>query len=190
MHWHYHLGHLAFSKLKQLTLNGKIPQRLAKVKPPTCVGCLFGAMTKVPWKGQATSSHHQVFIATKAGQCVSVDQLISMQVGFIAQLKGSLTKKQYTTATAFVKHYSKLNYIHVMTKLTSEETTKQSAQLSTLPGSMASASSTTTATMDNLQTTLSRTVAAPRDNNSPFAGLMPTSKTALQKRPSATSPRA
>jgi hypothetical protein len=25
MHWHYRLGHLAFSKLKQLALNGKIP---------------------------------------------------------------------------------------------------------------------------------------------------------------------
>jgi hypothetical protein len=51
MRWHYRLGHLAFSKLKQLALNGKIPQQLAKVKPPACAGCLFGAMTKVPWKG-------------------------------------------------------------------------------------------------------------------------------------------
>jgi hypothetical protein len=25
MHWHYHLGHLNFSKLKQLALNSKIP---------------------------------------------------------------------------------------------------------------------------------------------------------------------
>ena len=25
MHWHYRLGHLSFSKLKQLALNGKIP---------------------------------------------------------------------------------------------------------------------------------------------------------------------
>jgi hypothetical protein len=50
MRWHYRLGHLAFSKLKQLALNGKIPQCLAKVKPPACAGCLFGAMTKVPWK--------------------------------------------------------------------------------------------------------------------------------------------
>jgi hypothetical protein len=46
--WHYRLGHLAFSKLKQLTLNSEIPQHLAKVKPPACAGCLFGAMTKVP----------------------------------------------------------------------------------------------------------------------------------------------
>jgi hypothetical protein len=63
-----------------------------------------------------------VFVATKAGQCVSVDQLISMQVGFIAQLKQSLTKKHYTAATIFGDHYSKLKYIHLMTKLTSEET--------------------------------------------------------------------
>jgi hypothetical protein len=122
MRWHYCLGHLAFSKLKQLVLNGKIPQHLAKVKPPTCVGCLFGTMTKVPWKERETSSNHQVFVATKARQCVSVDQLILMQVGFIDQLKGTLTKKRYTASTIFVDHYSKLKYIHLMTKLTSEET--------------------------------------------------------------------
>jgi hypothetical protein len=124
MHWHYRLVHLAFSKLKQLALNGKIPWRLAKVKPPTCAGCLFGAMTKVPWKGQENSSNHQVFVATKTGQCVSVDQLISMQVGFVAQFKGSLTKKRYTTATVFVDCYFKLKYLHLRTKLTSEETTE------------------------------------------------------------------
>ncbi len=58
----------------------------------------------------------------KAGQCVSVDQLVSMQVGFIAQLKGTLTKKCYTAATVFADHYSWLKYIHLMTKLTSKET--------------------------------------------------------------------
>jgi hypothetical protein len=73
-------------------------------------------MTKVPWKGRETSSNHQMFVATKAGQCVSVDQLISTQVGFIAQLKETLTKKRYTAATVFVDHYSKLKYIHLMTK--------------------------------------------------------------------------
>ncbi len=51
MCWHYRLCHLAFSKLKQLALNGEMPQHLAKVMPPTCMGCLSGAMTKVPWKG-------------------------------------------------------------------------------------------------------------------------------------------
>jgi hypothetical protein len=120
MRWHYRLGHLSFAKLKQLALNGEIPRRLAKVKPPACAGCLFGAMTKVPWRGRETSL--EVFVATKAGRCVSFDQLISMQVGFIAQLKGTLTKKRYMAATIFVDHYSRLKYIHLMTKLTSEET--------------------------------------------------------------------
>ncbi len=120
MHWHYRLGHLSFSKLKQLALNGKIPRRLAKVKPTACTGCLFGAMTKVPWRGQETSL--EVFVATKVGQCVSVNQLVSTQVGFIAQLKGTLTKKRYTAATIFVDHYSRLKFVHLMTKLTSEET--------------------------------------------------------------------
>ncbi len=48
--------------------------------------------------------------------------MILMQVGFIAQLKGSLTKKHCTVATVFVDHYSRLKYIHLMTKLSSEET--------------------------------------------------------------------
>jgi hypothetical protein len=93
---------------------------MAKVKPPACAGCLVGAMTKVPWRGQETSL--EVFVATKVGQCVSVDQLVSMQVGFFSQLKGTLTKKHYTAATIFVDHYSRLKYVHLMMKLTSEET--------------------------------------------------------------------
>ncbi len=34
MRWHYRLGHLPFIKLKQLALNGEIPKKLTKVKPP------------------------------------------------------------------------------------------------------------------------------------------------------------
>jgi hypothetical protein len=66
--------------------------------------------------------YSEVFVATKAGQCVSVDQMISTQVGFIAQLKGTLTRKCYTAATILVDHYSRLKYVHLMTRLTSEET--------------------------------------------------------------------
>ncbi len=48
MHWHYRLGHLPFVKLKQLALNGEIPKKPVKVKPPKCAGCLFGVMTRIP----------------------------------------------------------------------------------------------------------------------------------------------
>jgi hypothetical protein len=63
-----------------------------------------------------------VFTATKPGEIVSVDQLISTQVGFITQLKGRLTKQRYTAATVFTNHYSCLQYVHLRTQITSQET--------------------------------------------------------------------
>jgi hypothetical protein len=62
MQWHYHLSHLTFPKLKQLTLNGKIPKKLTKVLPPKCAECLFGAMTKLPWGGKETKANHEVLL--------------------------------------------------------------------------------------------------------------------------------
>jgi hypothetical protein len=113
MRWHYRLGHLPFVKLKQLALNGEIPKKLAKVKPPKCAGCLFGAMTKIPWRGREAKGSHEVFIATKPGECVSVNQLTSTEVGFYAQMKVKLTKKRYRCATVFVDHYSCLRFVHL-----------------------------------------------------------------------------
>jgi hypothetical protein len=63
MQWHYRLGHFSLTKLKQLALNGKIPKKLSKLKPPKCTGCLFGAMTKLPWCGKKSASSHKVFVA-------------------------------------------------------------------------------------------------------------------------------
>ncbi len=113
MRWHYRLGHLSFTKLKQLAHNGKIPKKLAKVIPPKCTGCLFGAMTKLPLCGKENKSSHEVFVATKPGEMVSVDQMASTEVGFFAQLKGTLTKKRYKCATIFVDHFSRLHFVHL-----------------------------------------------------------------------------
>jgi hypothetical protein len=74
MPWHYQLGHLGFPKLKQLAINGEIPIMLAKVLPPKCAGCLFGAMAKLPWQGKETKADHKVFITTKPGECISVNK--------------------------------------------------------------------------------------------------------------------
>ena len=108
------------SKLKALAGIGEIPKHLVKVLLPVCAGCAFGAMARVPWKNRETT--RTVFKATKLGQCVSVDQMISTQVGFYAQLKGSLTKQRYRGATIFVDHFSGYKYMHFMTHLLSEET--------------------------------------------------------------------
>jgi hypothetical protein len=100
------LGHLSFQKLKQLALNGEIPKKLSKLKPPKCAGCLFGAMTKLPWRGKESASSHEIFIAFKPGEIVSVDQMESTEVGFFGQLKGSLTKKRYQYCIVFMDHFS------------------------------------------------------------------------------------
>jgi hypothetical protein len=106
MQWHYRLGHLSFKKLKQLALNGKIPKKFAKIAPPKCAGCLFGAMTKLPWRGKESKSSHEVFVATKPGETVSVNQMVSTEARFFAQLKGTLTNKRYKCTTIFVDHFS------------------------------------------------------------------------------------
>ncbi len=81
---------------------------------------MFGAMTKKPWKTKGATNPIQK--ATRPGDCVSVDQLISTQHGFIAQLKGRLTNQRYRGATVFVDHFSQLLCIHFYMSLTSEET--------------------------------------------------------------------
>ena len=112
MRCHYCLGHLTFAKLKQHALNGKVPKKLALLNPPKCPGCLFGAMTKIPWRGKEPKSSHNVFTATKPKETVSVDQMVSTEVGFFTQLKGKLTKKWYRCCTIFVDHYSRMRFVH------------------------------------------------------------------------------
>jgi hypothetical protein len=113
MRWHYRLGHKPFARLESLAENGEIPKRLAHICPPRCAGCLYGAMTKVPWrrKGRRNSTH-PVFAATKPGECVSVDHMQSTAPGFYGQSKGILTKTRYRNATTFVDHYSRLKFVY------------------------------------------------------------------------------
>jgi hypothetical protein len=120
--WHYRLGHLSFQKLKQLALNGEIPKKLSKLKPPKCAGCLFGAMTKLPWCGKDSASSHKTFVTTKPAEIVVVDQMESTEVGFFAQLKGSLIKKGYRYFTVFVDHFSQLHFVHLQIDDSAAET--------------------------------------------------------------------
>jgi hypothetical protein len=70
-------------------------------------------MTKLYWQGKETKDNHEVFVTTKPGECISVDQMTSKEVGFCAQLKGKLNTKHYKCATIFVDHFSRLCFIHL-----------------------------------------------------------------------------
>jgi hypothetical protein len=39
-------------------------------------------MTKLPWQGKETKANIKVFVAAKPGECVSIDQMMSTEVGF------------------------------------------------------------------------------------------------------------
>jgi len=120
MEYHERLGHLSFDQLKQMALNGVIPRKLAKCVKPKCPGCLYAKQHRTPWK--AKGNRGRIRLATKPGEVVSVDQLESRVPGFIPQRKGILTKRRFCGATVFVDHFSDLTYIHLMEKLSSEET--------------------------------------------------------------------
>ena len=124
LRWHYRLGHMSFKRIRLLALVGILPKYLANIKPPKCAGCIYGAMTKRPWTTRSPKNRGKLPTVTSPGDCVSVDQLESTAPGFIAQMKGRLTKQRYQAATIFVDHQSRLGYVHLQRDLTSVETLK------------------------------------------------------------------
>jgi hypothetical protein len=121
LRWHYRLGHTSFAKLKLMSALGILPRILTSVQPPKCAGCIFGAMTKKPWRKKDEPSKVNTVVVTVPGDCVSVDQLESGTPGWVAQLKGILTNRRYTCATVCVDHFSMLEYVYMQQQLTSDE---------------------------------------------------------------------
>jgi hypothetical protein len=121
LRWHYRLGHLSFSKLKIMALLNIIPSKLALTRPPKCACCIYGKMTRVPWRTKS-KNNREIRKATAPGQCISVDQMESSTLGFVGQLKGRLTTRRYKYATMFIDHFSRYKYVHLQTSITSEET--------------------------------------------------------------------
>lgn len=122
LRWHYRFGHCSFDKLRIMAQNGTIPKRLAECRIPKCPACIYGKMTKKPWRTKMPGSKVAPRTITAPGDCVSIDQLESSQPGFIAQLKGSLTRERYHAATIFVDHFSRLSYVYVHRSTTAIET--------------------------------------------------------------------
>ena len=60
--------------------------------------------------------------ATSSGQIISIDQLQSSMVCFIAQLKGKLTTQRYRYVTVFMDQHSQYTYIYLQQAITSAKT--------------------------------------------------------------------
>jgi hypothetical protein len=122
LRWHYRLGHISFARLHKMAKRGDLPRKLLDVKIPLCAACQYGKMTRKAWRSKTPNKQKKTWVATAPGQCVSVDQLESTTLGFIAQLKGKLTTQRYQYGTVFVDHYSRMTYIYLQKRLTSDET--------------------------------------------------------------------
>ena len=121
--WHYRLGHLPFERIRKLAGRGDLPARLAKCKAPKCAACLFGRPTRRAWQSKLPKNARTRLPAiTAPGAVVSIDQMISLTPGLIAQMRGFLTRKRYTTVTVFVDHFSGLSYAHLQQSTTAFET--------------------------------------------------------------------
>jgi hypothetical protein len=94
---------------------------LALLNPPKCAGCLFGAITKIPWQGKESKSSHKVFTTTKPGETVSVDQMILTKVGVF-------TKHAFEKFTA--KHGVHIHHYHCDNGLYANNTFKESCKSS------------------------------------------------------------
>jgi GAG-pre-integrase domain len=57
--WHYRLGHLPFSAINRMSKKGELPKKLCNSPDPMCTACIYGRMTKRPWRTRAdpTSKH-------------------------------------------------------------------------------------------------------------------------------------
>ena len=90
---HQQFGHVSFQRLRLMAKAGVMPKRLAKCPIPACSACLHAKAIRKRWRSRTTHNRNDVGRPTKAGQCVSVDQMLSPTPGFIAQMTGRLTTK-------------------------------------------------------------------------------------------------
>jgi hypothetical protein len=118
--WYIRLGHLSMRRIQSLASNGKLPGTLARCKVPLCTGCLYGKMTRQPWRHKGTIKHIADDV-TVTWQRVSVDQMYSSIPGLVGQMKCTPTRKRYKVATAFVDDFRDYTYTFMQTDDSSEK---------------------------------------------------------------------
>jgi len=94
---HCKFGHPGFRRLKAMAQKGTIPKGLADCPNPMCAACLCGKAHKRPKRTKAKSKHVPR-PASKPGNCVSVDVLVSATLGLIAQMRGFLARQRHKHA--------------------------------------------------------------------------------------------
>jgi hypothetical protein len=109
-------------RLQHMAKQGLLPKRLATCKVTMCQACVYGKMTRKPWRKKNSVPVKIGGDITSPGSCTSVDQLETSAQGLIAQMKGIPTRQRHRAATVFVDHHSNLSFVYPQISTTSEET--------------------------------------------------------------------
>ena len=119
LRWHHRLGHISFKAIRLLAAVGVLPKRLLQARIPKYAACQYGLMTRKPWRSKAAPSKIKPTIVRHPSDCISVDQMESIMPGFMAQMKGRLTRQRYNNATIFIDHRSRLKFVHLQESIPS-----------------------------------------------------------------------
>ena len=122
LRYHHRFGHISNAKLQNMARQNIIPRYLANIHPPACTACLFAKSTRKQWRHKRRKNWTDGKKASRPGEVVSVDQLVSPSPGIIAQITGILTKKRYKYATVYVDQFSGLGYVYLQKTATADET--------------------------------------------------------------------
>jgi hypothetical protein len=114
-------------KIQAVAKRGILPRKLVHYEVPICTTCMYGKATCKQWRSKTSNNANEANLAIMPGECVSVDQLVSLTQGLIAQITQPRTKRRYNVATVFVDQATGLGFVHLQ-KMTTAEKTLESKQ--------------------------------------------------------------
>jgi hypothetical protein len=110
LRWHQRLSHMHFGLIQDLARSGRLPKALATCDPPLCKSCQFGKAhcrpVASPGKAQPIDSNN-----LNPGDCVSVDQIISSEPGYVDVFHGKPTTARYHAASLYTDHASRFMFL-------------------------------------------------------------------------------
>jgi hypothetical protein len=90
---HCKLNHLPLPAIITLAKKRKLNKKIVRLKhrSPVCMSSMFGMCHCKPWHLKGSKGLIRKETDDVPGKCVSMDQMVSVQPGFIPQMAGFLT---------------------------------------------------------------------------------------------------
>ena len=117
---HLNYNHRSFRRITEMARQGVFQKKFINCKQPLCAACLYSKAIKQRRPNQACNKDESRK-ATRPGEIVFVDQIVSPTAGFAAQISGFITKKRYRYATIYVDQYSNRAFVHLQKTSSTEE---------------------------------------------------------------------